>query len=41
MGFVDAADRKGSLEAGKDANCVILDEGFHVVETVIGGIRLS
>jgi N-acetylglucosamine-6-phosphate deacetylase len=38
--FLRIADRKGSLEAGKDADCVILDETFHVVETVIGGVRL-
>ena len=37
--FLKIADRKGSLEAGQDADCVILDEGFHVVETVIGGVR--
>ncbi len=37
--FLKVDDRKGSLEAGKDADCVILDEGFHVVETIIGGVR--
>ena len=37
--FLKIADRKGSLEAGKDGDCVILDEEFHVVETVIGGVR--
>jgi len=39
--FLKIADRKGSLEAGKDADCVVLDEGFNVVETVIGGVRLT
>jgi N-acetylglucosamine-6-phosphate deacetylase len=38
--FLKIADRKGSLEAGKDADCVVLDEGFNVVETVIAGVRL-
>ena len=38
--FLKIAGRKGSLEAGKDADCVILDEEFHVVETVIAGVRL-
>jgi N-acetylglucosamine-6-phosphate deacetylase len=38
--FLKIADRKGSLEAGKDADCVVLDEAFHVVETVIGGRRM-
>jgi len=38
--FLKIADRKGSLELGKDADCVILDETFHVVETVIAGVRV-
>jgi len=38
--FLKIADRKGSLEVGKDADCVILDEGFHVLETVIAGVRV-
>ena len=39
--FLKLADRKGSLEVGKDADCVVLDEQFNVVETVVGGIRLN
>jgi len=31
------ADRKGSLEVGKDADCVVLDEQFNVVQTVVAG----
>jgi N-acetylglucosamine-6-phosphate deacetylase len=31
------ADNKGSLEAGKDADCVVLDRDFHVDQTVIAG----
>jgi N-acetylglucosamine-6-phosphate deacetylase len=31
------ADRKGSLEGGKDADCVVLDQDFHVDQTVIAG----
>ena len=31
------ADRKGSLEGGKDADCVVLDQNFHVDQTVIAG----
>ncbi len=30
-------DRKGSLDVGKDADIVILDEGFNVKKTIIGG----
>ena len=30
-------DRKGSLEVGKDADIVILDEKFNVKKTIIGG----
>ena len=32
-------DRKGSIEAGKDADLVLMDEGFHVVSTFVGGER--
>ena len=35
--FLKVADRKGSLEAGKDADCVILDEDFRVCQTLVGG----
>jgi len=35
--FLRVADRKGSLEVGKDADCVILDEDFHMIQTVIAG----
>ena len=38
--FLKVANRKGSLEAGKDADCVTLDENFQVVETIIGGVRV-
>lgn len=31
------AERKGSIEAGKDADIIILDEEFNVVKTIIGG----
>lgn len=30
-------DRKGSLEVGKDADILILDENFKVMKTIIGG----
>lgn len=32
-------DRKGSIEAEKDADLVLMDEGFHVVSTFVGGER--
>jgi N-acetylglucosamine-6-phosphate deacetylase len=35
--FLKIADRKGSLEVGKDADCVILDRGFKVLQTVVMG----
>lgn len=35
--FLQMADRKGSLEAGKDADCVILDQDFRVCQTVVMG----
>jgi len=31
------ADRQGSLESGKDADCVVLDQDFQVDQTVIAG----
>ncbi len=31
------ADRKGSIEIGKDADIVVLDENFEVQQTIIGG----
>lgn len=31
------SDKKGSLEAGRDADIVILDDEFNVVKTIIGG----
>ena len=31
------ADRKGSLEVGKDADVVITDAEFKVLKTIIGG----
>jgi N-acetylglucosamine-6-phosphate deacetylase len=35
--IIGAADRKGSLVAGKDADIVILDKDLHVVETIALG----
>jgi N-acetylglucosamine-6-phosphate deacetylase len=35
--ILKVADRKGSLEAGKDADCVILDEDFNVIQTLVAG----
>lgn len=34
---IGEADRKGSLEAGKDADIAILDEDFNVKQTIISG----
>ncbi len=30
-------DRKGSLEAGKDADIIITDDDFNIIKTIIGG----
>ena len=30
-------DRKGSIEAGKDADLVVLDDAWQVRRTVVGG----
>jgi N-acetylglucosamine-6-phosphate deacetylase len=35
--LLKVADRKGSLEVGKDADCVVLDEQFSVIHTVVAG----
>lgn len=35
---IGVADRKGSIEVGKDADIVILDEEFNVKKTIIGGV---
>ncbi len=34
---IGLADKKGSIEAGKDADIVILDKEFNVEKTIIGG----
>ena len=34
---IGVADRKGSLEAGKDADIFIADTDFGVCRTIIGG----
>lgn len=34
---IGVADRKGSLEAGKDADIIITDSDFNIVKTIIGG----
>ena len=34
---IGAADRKGSLEAGKDADIIITDGDFNILKTIIGG----
>ena len=31
------ADRKGSVEVGKDADLIITDENFAVIKTIIAG----
>ena len=35
---IGVADRKGSIEVGKDADIVVLDDGFNVKKTIIGGV---
>ncbi len=35
--ILGVADRKGSLEAGKDADIVILDQQLNIVQTVVAG----
>ena len=35
---IGVADRKGSIEVGKDADIVVLDDEFNVKKTIIGGI---
>ncbi len=34
---IGVADRKGSLEAGKDADFIITDSGINILKTIIGG----
>lgn len=34
---IGVADRKGSLDIGKDADIIITDDGFNVLKTIIGG----
>lgn len=34
---IGVADRKGSLEAGKDADIVICDSEFQIIRTILGG----
>ena len=35
---IGIADRKGSIEVGKDADIVVLDDEFNVKKTIIGGV---
>lgn len=35
--ILGVADRKGSLEAGKDADIVILNGGYQVTRTILAG----
>ena len=35
---IGVADRKGSIEVGKDADIVVLDDEFNVKKTIIGGV---
>jgi N-acetylglucosamine-6-phosphate deacetylase len=39
--IMGVADRKGSLEAGKDADMVILDAGLEVTMTMIAGAMVQ
>lgn len=34
---IGVADRKGSLEVGKDADVIITDDSFNILKTIIGG----
>jgi len=34
---IGAADRKGSLLTGRDADIILADDDFNIVRTVIGG----
>ncbi len=34
---IGVADKKGSIEVGKDADIIITDEKFNVIKTIIGG----
>ncbi|HBR32145.1 MAG TPA: N-acetylglucosamine-6-phosphate deacetylase, partial [Clostridiales bacterium] len=34
---IGVADRKGSIEIGKDADIIIADEKFDIIKTIIGG----
>jgi len=34
------ADRKGSLEAGKDADFLVVDENLNIQSTIVGGIEV-
>lgn len=34
---IGVADRKGSLEKGKDADIILADENFNIIKTIIGG----
>ena len=35
---IGVADRKGSIDVGKDADIVVLDDEFNVKKTIIGGV---
>ena len=35
---IGVSDRKGSIEVGKDADIVVLDDEFNVKKTIIGGV---
>ena len=35
---IGVADKKGSIEVGKDADIVVLDDEFNVKKTIIGGV---